>query len=225
LDQVTELLRLADLDDDALAAAYAPPRTPWLRLNFVATVDGAVQGEDGLSKSINNDADERVFGALRELADAVVVGAGTVRAESYRPNPKPLVVVTRQGAVPPSLREGDLSQVHVATGSTAPHLDETRDLLGDRALVLGEDAPDLRALRDALVERGFGDLLCEGGPHLAGDLLAAGLVDELCLTTVPRLLGGDHLRAVAGGRVDVGLSLGGLIEDDGTLLTRWWVDN
>ncbi len=220
---MTELLHLADLDDEALAAAYAPPRTPWLRLNFVSTVDGAVHGEDGRSKSINNEADGRVFRTLRWLADVVVVGAGTVRTEEYEPNPKPLVVVTRQGAVPPSLLAGDLSQVYVATGASAPALGETRELLGDRALVLGESEPDVTALRDALLERGFRDLLCEGGPQLAADLLTAGLVDELCLTTVPRLLGGDVVRGVAGDRVDVELRLAGLVEEDGTLLARWFV--
>lgn len=213
---------LTDLDDDELSAAYAPPRLPWLRLNFVATVDGAVQGGDGLSKSINNDADARVFGMLRERCDVVVVGAGTVRAEGYRPNPKPFVVVTRSGAVPPTLLEGDTSQVYLATAASAPHLEEAQRLLGDRVLVLGDHTPDLGLMRTRLGEHGFEEVLCEGGPHLARDLLAAGLVDELCTTVVPRLLAGDHLRLAAGPPVDVALRLGGLLEQDGTLLQRWF---
>ena len=76
-----ELRRLADLSDDELAAAYAPshqdPTAPWLRVNFVSTVDGAAQGSDGLSGTINNAADKRVFDALRTRADCLVVGAGT----------------------------------------------------------------------------------------------------------------------------------------------------
>lgn len=218
------LQQLADLTDDELATAYAAPAAPWLRLNFVATLDGAAQGADGLSKSINNAADKRVFDALRDLADVVVVGAGTVRAEAYRPNPKPMVVVTRSGGVPLSLLEGDTSRVLLATGAQAPSLDESRELLGeDRVLVLGEEGPDLAALRSALVERGYADILCEGGPHLARDLLAAGLVDELCCTLVPRLVAGEHLRITAGLPVDVPLGLLGLLEEDGTLLTRWRV--
>ena len=213
---------LADLDDAELRSAYEPPRLPWLRLNFVATVDGAVQGGDGLSKSINNDADGRVFGMLRERADAIVVGAGTVRAEGYRPNPKPIVVVTRSGAVPPTLLEGDTSQVRVATTSSAPHLDEAQRLLGDRVLELGEHTVDLALMRRRLEDAGFAEVLCEGGPHLTRDLLAAGLVDELCLTVVPRLVAGDHLRASAGPPVDVPLSLAGILESDGTLLQRWY---
>lgn len=219
---MTSLTRLSDLDDDALAAAYAAPRTPWLRLNFVATVDGSIQGPDGLSKSINNEADHRIFAALRRLADVIVVGAGTVRAEGYRPNPKPFVVVTRQSGLPPTLQEGDVSQVYVATGADNPHLGELRDQLDDRVLVLGERGPDLVALREALQERGFGDILCEGGPSLAADLVRAGQVDELCLTTVPLLVAGEGLRVLEGPAVDVPLRLHSLLEEDGTLLGRWW---
>jgi riboflavin biosynthesis pyrimidine reductase len=221
--RVTWDQRLADLDDDALRAAYAPPRTPWLRLNFVATVDGSVRGSDGKSGSINNDADKRVFGALRDLADVVIAGAGTVRDEGYRPNAKPFVVVSRSGDLPPTLREGDISRLYLATGAQAPGLAEARSVLGDRVLVLGEKEPDLKALRAALEDLGFGDLLCEGGPSLAGDLVAAGVVDELCCTIVPRLVGGDHPRITDGPEVDVPLSLHALMEQDGTLLTRWFV--
>lgn len=216
--------QLAKLDSSALRSAYAPHRTPWLRLNFVATVDGSTQGPDGVSRSINNEADHRVFEALRELADVIVVGAGTVRAEGYEPNPKPFVVVTRSGAVPPSLQEGDLSQVYIATGTDAEHLGEARDLLGEEnVLVVGEQGPDLATLRQELERRGFNDILCEGGPGLAGDLVTAGLVDELCLTTVPQLVAGEGLRVLSGAAVDVPLTLYQLLEHEGTLLTRWTV--
>ena len=236
---MTSFGRLSDLDDDALRTAYAPPRLPWLRLNFVATVDGAVEGADGTSGSINNAADKRVFHTLRDLADVIVVGAGTVRAEGYRPNPKPLVVVTRTGELPPSLLEGDLGQVYLATGSRSPGLATARSVLGDRVLVLGEDAPEPVRLRRALEEAGFGSLLCEGGPHLAADLLAAGVVDELCSTVVPTLVGGTHARIAegpdlglppgvagggpGGGTTGVPLELHALLESDSTLLARWWV--
>ncbi len=220
---MTTFGRLADLDDDALRTAYAPPRLPWLRLNFVATVDGAAEGSDGKSGSINNEADNRVFHVLRALADVVVVGAGTVRAEGYRPNPKPLVVVTRSGELPPSLLEGDTSQLYLATGAQAPAIERAREVLGDRVLVLGEEAPDPVALRRTLEERGFARMLCEGGPHLAADLLAAGLVDELCSTVVPSLVGGSHVRIAQGADLDVPLRLHTLLDADSTLLARWFV--
>ena len=75
-----------------------PPRaTPWLRVNMVSTVDGSATGEGGRSGSINNEADERVFHILRGLADAIIVGAGTARAEGYGPADPPLVLVSRSG--------------------------------------------------------------------------------------------------------------------------------
>ena len=222
---VTELRQLSDLDDQALRAHYAPVRFPWFRLNFVATTDGAAQGPDGLSGSINNTADKRVFHALRALCDVIIVGAGTARAEGYRPNPKPMVVVSRSGEVPHSLRERRGGELLMATCGRAPHLEETRAQLGgEHVLILGEYTPDLPTLRRELVARGFRDLLCEGGPHLTRDLLAAGVVDELCLTTVPRLIGAQHLRVTAGPPVDVGLRLHALLEDHGTLLARWTLE-
>ena len=96
-------------------------------------------------------------------------------------------------------------------------------MLGDRVLVLGDFSPDLAALRRALEDAGFGSLLCEGGPHLAADLLAAGLVDELCSTLVPSLVGGAHLRITEGALLDVPLRLHSLLESDSTLLARWFV--
>ncbi len=218
---MTDVLALADLSDEQLRKAYAAPRRPWTRVLFVATADGATQGGDGLSKSISNEADNRVFHALRDLCDVIVVGAGTVREEEYEPNPKPLVVVSRSGQVPESLQAGDLSQVFLATGSEAESLDEALALLGDRVLVLGKEAPDLAQLRDALVERGFTDILCEGGPSLAGDLWAQGLADELALTVVPRIVGGEHRRPVQGADSDVELRLATVLMAEDTLITRW----
>src|SRR4029079_17992653 len=82
-------------EGDDLKDLYAAPDRPWLRVNMVATVDGAATGDDGTSRSINNEVDHQVFDLLRELADAVLVGAGTVRAERYAVGRKPLVVVLR----------------------------------------------------------------------------------------------------------------------------------
>lgn len=182
-------------DTDDLGELYAVPRTPWLRVNMVSTVDGAATGESGRSGSINNAVDKVVFDHLRATADVVVVGAGTARAEGYGPAGTPMVVVSRSGELPPRLRS--------APGVTV------------------ERADDPVAFRRSLVERGWTTILCEGGPSLLRDLLAAGVVDELCSTTVPRLVGGDGPRIVAGPPVDVPLRLHTLLERDGTLLARW----
>ena len=92
-----------------LKALYRPPRLPWLRVNMVSTLDGAANGESGTSGSINNDADKRVFRALRAQADAVVVGAGTARTERYRVADVPLVVVSHRALVPEQLRDVGLA--------------------------------------------------------------------------------------------------------------------
>jgi riboflavin biosynthesis pyrimidine reductase len=211
--------------DDDLRSLYAAPDEPWLRVNFVSTVDGAATGDDGTSRSINNGADKLVFDLLRELSDAVVVGAGTVRVEGYAVGRKPLVVVSRTGSVPVTQRSAEPGKVLMATVSTAPYLEEARSILGrDNVLVLGSHRVDLARLKDELVLRGFRHLLSEGGPHLLRDLLDQGVADELDTTTVPRVISGSHRRITDGPPVDVLLRLATLAEHDGTLLARWLVE-
>ena len=217
-----ELRRLADLTDAELSELYAPRGEPWLRVNFVSTVDGAAQGADGLSKSINNDADGRVFGMLRERADCLVVAAGTLREEAYEVPEVPLVVVTRSADLPPSLADAPDGRILMATVASADGLAEARKELGEEnVLVLGDEEVDLAALKSTLAGRGWTEQLCEGGPALFGSLLAAGVVDELCHTVVPRLFAGDHKRISGGDEVDVELKPITLLEQDGTLLARW----
>jgi riboflavin biosynthesis pyrimidine reductase len=219
-----DLQQLSALSDDDLDELYAAPGSPWLRVNMISTVDGAATGSDGKSGGINNDADHRVFETLRRLCDVVVVGAGTARDEGYEDIGKPLVLVTRKAEVPEQLRDAERGTVLVATCETAEHLDEARELLGyEHVLVLGQHRVDLAAMKAALAERGWGHQLGEGGPHLLRDLVAEGAADELDLTWVPHLLGGEHPRITVGPPVDVPLRLGLLLEDGGTLLGRWLV--
>ncbi|QWF21677.1 dihydrofolate reductase family protein [Nocardioides sp. LMS-CY] len=190
-------------DTDDLDELYAVPadRTdgPWLRVNMITTLDGAATGDSGRSGSINNAVDQQVFDRLRALADVIVVGAGTARVEGYGPADRPIVVVSRSGEVPEGLRGAPPGSVLV-------------EPLGDAA-----------TFKRGLADRGWSSILCEGGPSLLRDLLAAGVVDELCTTTVPRVIGGEHPRIVAGPPVDVPLRLHTLLEQDGTLLARWLV--
>lgn len=208
--------------EGSLEEIYAVPRTPWLRANMVSTLDGAATGSDGRSGSINDPADREVFATLRRLADAVIVGAGTARAEAYGPAEVPLVLVSRKAAVPEALRGLEPGRVLMATVSTSDGLPAARELLGDEnVLVCGQHRVDLALLRGKLVARGWNSLLAEGGPHLLRDLFDQGVADELCATFVPRLVAGPQLRIAVGPPVDVPLTLHTLLEQDGTLLGRW----
>ncbi|WP_433955992.1 dihydrofolate reductase family protein [Janibacter indicus] len=153
---------------------------------------------------------------MRRAADVVVVGAGTARAEGYGSAGLPLVVVSRRGVLPETLRGAE--QVVLAT-TRASGMDEGEDrwLCGDETVDL---AQVLERARSA-----FGPhVLCEGGPSLAADLAAAGLVDELGLTWTPRLVGGhrvEHPRILDGDRLSLRLTSRHLLEEDGTLLGLW----
>ncbi len=237
----------AEPDTETLARLYAyPSGGGWLRANMVSTLDGAATGPDGKTGSINNEADHRVFMLLRTLADVVIAGAGTARAEGYgrtrpptgdlatlragRPAAPTLLLVSRSAALPlklatpPDPAEGEQGDVLLATceAAGAQALDAAREALGeDKVLVLGETEVDLPGIREHLVERGLPRMLTEGGPHLLRDMAAAGVVDEICLTVVPQVLGGAHPRILTGGDVDVPLSPRLLLEAEGTLLGRW----
>jgi riboflavin biosynthesis pyrimidine reductase len=207
---------------EELVDLYRPPRLPWLRVNMVSTLDGAANGESGTSGSINNDADKGVFSALRDRADAVIVGAGTARTEGYRVTAVPLVIVSHSGQVPEQLRDAPAGKVLLATCAESPGIEEARASLGDdQVIVVGEGQVDLVALKAALVDRGLTELLSEGGPSLLRELVASGAADELCLTWVPRMIAGVHPRIVSGESLDVDLELALLLEHEGTLLGRW----
>lgn len=206
-----------EVGHDDLAALYAPPDGPWLRANMISTLDGAATGPDGRSGSINNPVDNAVFATLRAAADVVVVGAGTARTEGYGPVEVPLVLVSRSGQVPPALLGARPGQVLLATTEQGAGRADVE------TLVVGKTDVDPVALRDALIDRGWSSILTEGGPSLLTDLAAAGVVDELCLTWVPRLLAGDHRRVLFGVGVDVTLRPTLLMEHEGTLLGRWRV--
>ena len=223
----------------------APAGGAWLRTNFVATLDGSVQGPDGRSGSINTTSDHHVFALHRALADVVVVGGGTARNEGYRavdlapwqqsirqaeglaPHPA-LVVVTRTGRIDPSIAvsaTGAGGPVIVVTNEDKPsgELAPLRDA-GIEVLEMGRTEVDLPNLIDELAGRGMPRLLCEGGPHLHRDLLATGRVDELSLTLAPVVVGGHGRRATAGDilpeTLDFELQFA-LLGDDGALFTSY----
>ncbi len=224
-----------------LADLYAFPKgRRWLRANFVATLDGSATGADGRSGTINTPPDNRVFALQRDLADAVLVGAGTVRAEGYervRPSrrrrvPPALVVVSASGRVPEGLRaptEGRGDGLFVTCAAAGDRrIARARSALGsDAVVVAGDRMVDLPAAVDALAALGLRHLLCEGGPSLFSSALAAGVVDELALTLAPTLVGGEAHRITAGPPLHapegVALTPRLLVEEGGTVLGLWRV--
>lgn len=215
-DSLPATLREADLPQ-----AYAWPATPTVRANFVASLDGSIAGADGLSGSLGNEADHAVFFTLRRSCDAIVVGAGTARAENYGPPPTGavLVLVSRSGDIPERLASHP--SVILATGETgARRAGAGVPMEAERIWTLGDEEVPAGAVRERLVAEGRTRILHEGGPGLLATWLAAGCVNELCLTRVPRLLGGGRglLPAPVG---DLRLSPELLLETGGTLL-GWW---
>lgn len=243
LDNATQLTVPNSLSEDQLRRLYRYPEDgrPWLRVNFVMTLDGAV-AVDGRSSPLGGPGDKRVFDTLRDLADVVLVGAGTVRAEHYggarvsaaqrarriaggqTPAPS-IAIVTESGRLDPA------SRVFAEAEATAPPLvfttaDADVDALTAAGAVVhrsGGDRVDLAGVLAHLAAAGRGRVLCEGGPRLFGELLTADVVDELCLTISPLLTAGDAPRiAVSEGGVFHRMRQAHLLlDDDGTLLGRW----
>lgn len=195
----------------------------WLRANMATTLDGSVTGADGRSGSINNPADHVIFAILRSWAEAIVVGAGTARAEGYRPTDRPIVVVSHRGHLPETLAESEAGRVFLVAPRNAPGLTASVARLGaDQVITLGDDDVPLNELRPILAERGWRRLLCEGGPTLLHALVQQGQVDEITATVVPRLAAGLGPRLLHGPALDVPLELTGLLAaSDGTLFGRW----
>ena len=165
-----------------------------------------------------------MFRVLRRLADCVVVGAGTVRAEGYRSADVPIAVVSRSLDLPfeSSLFSGRYRTIVITCESAPPdrlaYAHEVADVIE-----AGGDDVDLVDALDGLVDRDFTRLLTEGGPMLLEQLAQAGLVDEICLTTSPRVVGGDARRILDGDWLDdpLVLDLHSLLEDDGVLFASY----
>jgi riboflavin-specific deaminase-like protein len=228
--------------DTELVEAYAPDRSrPWLRINFVTSLDGAVH-LDGRSRGLSSDTDRKVFGILRRHADAIMVGAGTLRDEGYRAvrtrddlrdwrtergmaeHPTLVVVSASLDLDPdsPTFTEAPVRPV-VLTHTGAD--EGRREALAETAdvVVCGESVVDLSMGLEDLRKRGLDQVLCEGGPHLFGALLAADLVDELCLTVSPLLAGPGSGRIIQGatGPAPTTMQPAQIIEDGGFLFTRY----
>jgi riboflavin biosynthesis pyrimidine reductase len=208
--------------------AYGVPAgTTWLRANMVSSADGAITGPDHRSAGVSSPADRYVFGALRRQADAILVGAGTARTEGYRPARVPIALVSARLELDlgsPLLSQADpRTIVYTATSAGAERIEATSQVAD--VVICGEALVDLGVAVADLRRRGYQRVLCEGGPTLLGSVLGQGLLDELCLTISPVLVGGTIARIIAGtplpGLVD--LELAHLLEADGSLFARYLI--
>ncbi len=228
----------------------SPPPRPRVLLNMVTTVDGRATLE-GRSGTISDAADRALFHALRTATDAVLVGAGTVRSERYgqlvrdearrrererrglSAEPIACVVSGRLalGEDIPLLQTPE-ARVVVLTASEAS-LPATGARVEYIRSVGQAGHLDLPAALAELAERyGVASALCEGGPHLARQLLGAGLLDELFLSLAPVLAGGEPsageaMRILAGAELDstAKLDLLGALRAGETLFLRYAVSD
>ncbi|WP_313407960.1 pyrimidine reductase family protein [Aeromicrobium sp.] len=225
---------MPDVNELADLYAYPDSALPWVRTNFVSSLDGAVQDARGVSGDLGGEPDLNVFRVLRSLCDVVLVGAGTVRAEGYKP--------IQADSIHAELREGreqlpllavvsrslDIPDVLLAPGTMVITVQsspaEARQRLADRVdvVVAGDTEVDWPAVLDSFAARGLKRILCEGGPELHGALVEHDLVDEACVTISPHLVGGPAKRMTEGASaVERPMRLGHVLEEDDVLLARW----
>lgn len=185
-----------------LDALYAADSETWLRLNLIATIDGSAAGTDGTSATVTGGADRRVLGAIRRASDIVLLGARSFRAEGcLLPKAVPLAVVTSSGnlaghRIPECVEPGRL--LVLCPPAARDRARATLAVDGAEFVDVGSCAVLAAAeIILALNSRGLSSIVCEGGPSLAGSLVAAGFVDELCVSTSPTI-GGTSLPIMGG---------------------------
>ncbi|WP_328643943.1 dihydrofolate reductase family protein [Amycolatopsis sp. NBC_00348] len=223
-----------------LEAIYAYPAAldrSWVQVNFVASADGAVE-VDTTSAGLSHAADREVFLLGRDLCDVVLVGAGTARAEGYRgvrasakrlerrrrlglADVPPIAVVTRTADLDPhSPLFTDTIVAPIVVTTTGA---DTAHLAGVEVLRAGDGDVDLALALDLLAGRGLRRVDCEGGPRLFAGLIAADLVDQLCLTVAPLLVAGGAGRIAAGPALAAprALALASVLVEDGFTLLRY----
>ena len=215
---------------DLPAGTLPPPLDEWydgslgieqgcVYANFVSSIDGIVALERGAAPSGGiisgrNEADRFVMGLLRAFADAVLVGAGTVRAEggsalwtpdyifpaaakpfaalrtALRRQASPrLVIITARGELDPSERALQAGALVLTTARSAERLRKLMPRATEVRAISDTDRIDVDDIFDALQADGYHTILSEGGPHLFGELVASDRVDELFLTASPVLAG------------------------------------
>ncbi|HYH33118.1 MAG TPA: dihydrofolate reductase family protein [Pseudonocardia sp.] len=230
-----------ELDGDALERLYTYPAPPWLAVNFVSSADGAVELH-GRAVELSTAPDRQVLKLGSDLADVLLVGATTAMVEHFRgehPDPEtaqrrqrhglapvaPTAVVTTGRSLPedaPVVTEALVPTIVVTTAAAPERKRRAWAEAGAEVLVTGETTVDLGRAVAELAARGLGRIDSEGGPHLFGALLAAGVVDELRLTVSPMLVAGEAGRIATGAGIDPArLELASVVAAEDTLLARY----
>jgi riboflavin biosynthesis pyrimidine reductase len=236
-----------DLDGGELRDLYGYPSRPdgvWLRANFIASLDGGATFA-GKSGQLGGAGDRAVFDVLREMADVILVGAGTVRAETYagaRPTVAQrqrrqnrgqsevpcLAIVSKSGRLPRDMPVFTRTEVPPLVLTCTAATDQTQHSLAGLADVVdcSVDDPtgvDPAAVLAVLADRRLNRVLTEGGPMLFGSFVESGQLDELCLTIAPTLVGGREGRIATGSeQVLTGMRCAHVLTDDeGYLYTRY----
>jgi riboflavin-specific deaminase-like protein len=235
------------LDENRLTDLYAYPgdlRACWVRGNMIASLDGGAT-DDGKSGSLGGPGDRAIFTQMRQHADVILVGSGTVRAENYsgaRFSPAqrqarqrrgqaevpPVAVVTNRGVLDHDAKIFTRTEVPPLIFTSTQAVADARGRLGSVAEVIDASGPDrdrvdAATLLKILADRGLFRVLAEGGPQLLGLLIDRDLLDELCLTIAPLLVGGAARRIATGpGQVHTPLRRTHLLTDDaGYLYARY----
>ncbi|MDM4143137.1 MULTISPECIES: pyrimidine reductase family protein [Mycobacterium] len=235
-----------ELDDGDLPRVYGYPEhdRTWVRANFITSVDGGAT-TGGSSGAMGGAGDRLIFNLLRELADVIVVGAGTVRIEGYsgaqlsvtqrqhrqargQSEVPQLAIVTGSGHLNRDMAVFTRTEVQPLVLTCAAAAEQTRRALSGLCEVLecsGRDPEkvDEAALLAALGARGMRRILTEGGPTLLDSLIRRDLLDELCLTIAPCLVGGHAPRIASGsGQLLTRMRCAHVLTDDaGYLYTRY----
>jgi riboflavin biosynthesis pyrimidine reductase len=230
---------LTGVDLEEIYAYPAGLAGPWVQVNFVASADGAVE-VDTTSAGLSHAADREVFLLGRDLADVILVGAGTARAEDYRgvvagakrlerrrrlgfDGVPPIAVVTRTADLDPASRLFTKTVVPPIVVTTETAETGPLEAAGAEILRAGDTDVDVPRALDLLAARGLRRIACEGGPRLFAQLVAADRVDQLCLTVAPLLVAGTADRIATGAvpAVPRRLALASILVEDGFTLLRY----
>lgn len=210
---------------------------PWVMFNMVESVDGATAVRGG-STPLNDEDDRALFAAFRAVPDVILVGAETIRSENYGPltldetrreyrrragleEVPRLVILSRSLSLDPEARV-------FSDPEHRPMVLTSKDAAADRVRAMSAVADVIQAKR--LDGKGIVDhlqvadvILCEGGPTINGQLLVAGMVDEINLTVAPKLAVGESYRIAHGDplRSPIEMRLDRALQGDHSLFLRY----